>query len=123
MSTSADFLFFSFLLFFGHRQSNCAYTILHSPSQLSMLDIHARASMLLHFTSSPTAFDRVDETRILGMKADVANNSFYQYPKSPAAPTAATTTATTARPLPPLHSSSVRSLSMHSSDRTTTDMH
>jgi hypothetical protein len=29
-----------------------------------MLDVHARASMLLHFTSSPTAFDWVDKIPI-----------------------------------------------------------
>lgn len=42
-----------------------------------MLDVHARASMLLHFTSCPTAFDRVDEIRIFGTRAGVAINSFF----------------------------------------------
>jgi hypothetical protein len=61
---SADFS--SSLSFFSSatEESKCAYTILHHPSQFSMLDVHARASMLLHFSSSPTAFDRVDEIRI-----------------------------------------------------------
>jgi hypothetical protein len=61
---SADFSSSLSIFSSATEESKCAYTILHHPSQLSMLDVHARASMLLHFSSSPTAFDRVDEIRI-----------------------------------------------------------
>jgi hypothetical protein len=72
-----------------------------------MLDVPARASMLLHFTSSPTAFDRVDETRIFGTRADVAINSFYKHPKSPGRTTSSSNNNNNKRsktaPAPPLH--------------------